>query len=92
MVGTIIGIILIAYIISTFRSRAHYKRIQRQERFKYGVYQPTENPFWKNQETQVVQEQEPAVRIVSTVKFCDYCGMKLEEEMSYCTNCGNKIN
>lgn len=28
---------------------------------------------------------------IDEAKFCDYCGMILDEDVSYCTNCGNKI-
>ena len=28
---------------------------------------------------------------IDKAKFCDYCGIILEEDVSFCTNCGNKI-
>ncbi len=28
---------------------------------------------------------------INETKFCDYCGMVLEEDVSFCINCGNKI-
>lgn len=91
MVGTIFLIIIVSSIIRSSRRRASYRHAQRQQHRRYETYKPTENPFWKNQETQVVQEQEPVQRIVNSKQFCDYCGMKIKEEMSYCTNCGNKL-
>jgi hypothetical protein len=96
LVGTIVFILIVSAVVNSARRRAYYRRIQRQQRIRYGVYRPTENPFWKNQQ-QVVQEkeqkQEPVIRVHSSAKlFCDYCGMKLKEEMIYCTNCGNKLN
>ena len=94
LVGTIVFILLVSAIVNSARRRAYYRRIQREQRIRYGVYRPTENPFWKNQQ-QVAQErerkEEPVIRVHSSAHFCDYCGMKLNDEMSYCTNCGNKL-
>ncbi len=96
LIGTLIGVFVLVAIISSIRRRAYYREVERQKHIRYGVYQPTENPYWKNLEVQKAQEkeqeQEPIERVVSNTLFCDYCGMKLTEEMSYCTNCGNKLN
>ena len=91
LVGTIVGLLLLSAILTSARRRAHYRRVQRQQRIRYNVYQPTENPYWKNQETQVIKEKQPVQRVVSSTHFCDFCGMKISEEMSYCTNCGSKL-
>lgn len=91
MIGTILLIILIISIISSLRRRAYYRQTQRQQFRHYEPYRPTENPFWKNQETSVVHEAEPVQKTSGNSKFCDYCGMKVKEEMRYCTNCGTKL-
>ncbi len=91
MVGTLLVILFVASIISSSRRRTRHRHAQRQQYRRYETYKPTENPFWKNQENQVVQEQEPVQRVVNSTKFCDYCGMKVKEEMSFCTNCGNRL-
>jgi len=91
--GTVILLMIFFGFYNSARRRAYYRRVQRQQRVRYQQYRPTENPFWKNQEKHVVQEREPepVVRIDNSIHFCDYCGMKLNDKMSYCTNCGNKL-
>lgn len=91
-IGTIIVFLLVATIVSSARRRARYRRAQHYQTRKYKTYRPTENPFWKNLEKEVVQEQRPVQSVVSTAQFCDYCGMKVNEEMRFCINCGNQLN
>ena len=90
-IGTILVFLLVAAIVSSARRRARYRRAQHHQNRKYKAYRPTENPFWKNQEKEVVQEQEQFQRTVRAVQFCDYCGMKVNEEMKFCINCGNQL-
>ncbi len=96
LVGILIMLLLISSIVNASRRRAHNRRVQRQQNVRYKVYQPTENPFWKNHEAQVVQEQEQEQvtvrRVVHSTQFCDFCGMKVNEKMMYCTNCGNHLH
>lgn len=91
-IGTILVFLLVVTIVSSTRRRARYRRAQHYPNKKYKTYRPTENPFWKNLEMEVVQEQRPVQRVVSTAQFCDYCGMKVNEEMRFCINCGNQLN
>ena len=98
-IGIIIVILFLSGILRSRRRRVRQSSVHQYERRrsyqneyeKREIYKPTENPFWKNQENDRVTTQNFEERVLINTNFCDYCGMKIIQEMKYCTNCGNKL-
>ena len=81
--------ILIIYSISRSRRRTRQRVVKHTE---YKQYQPTPNPYWKNQEKDFVSTPKYEQKVSSELMFCNYCGIKLEEKANFCVNCGRKLD
>ena len=71
-------------------------RINRRPSSSYGIresenYQTFEKPIIK----QIGKDFQPSKKMLDPTtgeaQFCSYCGIILEENLIYCSNCGNKI-
>ncbi|MHA2357961.1 MAG: zinc ribbon domain-containing protein [Candidatus Heimdallarchaeaceae archaeon] len=91
-VAIIIVILLLSGVLRSNRRRVRHRPSYQNEYEKREIYKPTPNLYLKELENDKVTTQEVEERVVSDTNFCDYCGMKLNQEMKYCTNCGNRLN
>ena len=71
-------------------------RIRRGPSSTYGVRE-SENykDFEKVAVKHIEKDFQPSKKLINSTtgeaEFCDYCGIILEENLIYCSNCGNKI-
>ena len=91
-IGILIVILIVIGILNSGRRRTRQRTYPQQAYKRYEPYKPTENPFWKKEENVVVETQKFEKRTVNEIFFCDFCGMKVTEEMKFCTNCGNNLH
>ena len=90
-VGIIITILII-YLFSRSRSKRRKQEIIPKESLqKDPINQYKEISLWKNQEKDFIPSRKYKQKIINESRFCDYCGIILENNISYCTNCGNKL-
>ena len=85
-------IILILFILGVSSSARRRNRQRAINQHRYQPYRPTRNPYWVNEENEVVKPQKVEEKVVSGISFCDFCGMKVTEKIKFCTNCGNQLN
>ncbi len=68
-------------------------RINKYPSRSYGVKEG--DTYKAFERTELIQKRdfEPSKKMnTGDAKFCDYCGVFLEEDLRFCTNCGNRIN
>jgi hypothetical protein len=91
-VGILIFILIIYSISSSRRRRVRQRPVQYQKYQRHQQYQPTENPYWKNQEKDFIPSQKVEQMVRNEPVFCNYCGVKIEEKANFCVNCGRKLD
>lgn len=89
MIGA--GIFIFIISASSNRRRRVQQRsgCQTQQRTNE-QYVPTKNPFFEREEKEYARQQEITFRTNNELIFCSYCGMKMQQKVRFCSNCGNQ--
>lgn len=67
-------------------------RINKYPSRVYGVSESNQYKPFEKTEFKENKDFVPSRKVSSgDAKFCDYCGITLEENLRFCNNCGNKI-
>ena len=90
MIGVGIFIFIISASSNSRRRRAEQRLGYQTEQKTYKTYQPTKNPFFEREEKEYAKQQEITFRTNNELVFCSYCGMKMQQKVRFCSNCGNQ--
>jgi len=90
MIGAGIFIFIISGSSNSRRRRAQQRSGCQTQQRTNEPYVPTKNPFFEREEKEYARQQEITFRTNNELIFCSYCGMKMQQKVRFCSNCGNQ--
>ena len=96
LIGLGVFIIIITGSSNSRRRRAEHRATYQVEQRVKEPYVPTKNPFFEREKKELERqeiERQPEIvfQPINEPIFCTYCGMKIQQKVRFCSNCGNQL-
>ncbi len=91
LIGVGVFIIILSASSNSRRRRVEHRTRYHVEQRTKEPYVPTKNPFFEKEKQELEKQPKVVFQPINEPIFCTYCGMKIQQKVRFCSNCGNQL-